>query len=169
MGRPIQVDVQVADGVSGVPCHDDIRRWLAEAVAEDHRLGQRAVEFSVRIVDEDEGRTLNREYRERDRATNVLSFPLMDLAIEELPADLPLALGDIVICEPVVRREAEEQGRDPAHHWAHLLVHGALHLLGHDHETDREAAEMEALETRILSRRGIPDPYSEASLRQAAT
>jgi probable rRNA maturation factor len=115
------------------------------------------VEVSVRIVDAEEVRTLNREYRDKDRATNVLSFPAGPLA--GLPDDAPILLGDIVVCASVVDSEAAEQGKDVADHWAHMLVHGTLHLLGFDHEDDTEAAAMEALETQVLTQHGLPDPY----------
>jgi probable rRNA maturation factor len=109
---------------------------------------------SVRIVDTEEGQALNLQYRGRDYATNVLSFPV------ELPpgVNLPL-IGDLVICAPVVAREAAEQGKKPADHWAHLTIHGTLHLLGYDHIDEAEAETMEALETRVLAGLGIADPY----------
>jgi probable rRNA maturation factor len=109
---------------------------------------------AIRIVDADEGQALNLQYRGRDYATNVLSFPA------DLPpgVNLPL-IGDLVICAPVVAREAAEQGKKPTDHWAHMTVHGTLHLLGYDHMEDAEAEAMEALETRILAGLGIADPY----------
>jgi probable rRNA maturation factor len=108
-----------------------------------------------RAFDTKEGRTLNRDYRGKDYATNVLSFPV------ELPpgVNLPL-IGDLVICAPVVAREALEQGKPSRHHWAHMTVHGVLHLIGYDHIDDQEAEQMEALETRILAGLGIDDPYA---------
>ena len=102
-------------------------------------------------------RALNRDYREQDKTTNVLSFPAGEIA--GLPDDAPRALGDIVICAAVISDEAAEQGKELSAHWAHMLVHGTLHLLGYDHETDAEAAAMEGLETRILCQHGCPDPY----------
>ena len=115
------------------------------------------VEVSVRIVDEVESRNLNRQYRDRDYATNVLSFPGGDAA---LPPGLPRPLGDIVICGPVVQRESAEQGKTATDHWAHMLVHGTLHLLGFDHALEPEAARMEAMEAQILASRGVGDPYA---------
>lgn len=113
-----------------------------------------ATELSVRIVDVDEMRELNRRFRGQDKPTNVLSFPA------ELVGDLPFRhLGDIVICAAVVATEAHAQGKSEAAHWAHMLVHGALHLLGHDHENDDEAQRMERLETQALARLGWPCPY----------
>jgi probable rRNA maturation factor len=137
-----------------IPSSASFRRW-AEAALTGARHRSPA-EFSIRIVDAREGRELNRRYRDRDYATNVLSFPA------ELPRGIssPL-LGDIVICAPVVAREAREQGKSARDHYAHLTVHGVLHLLGFDHRHEAEAARMEALETRVLAGLGIADPYKE--------
>ena len=144
------LDLQIVSAARGIPSGEDFRRWVSAALgpeAEDWEL-------TVRVVDELEARVLNRDYRGRDYATNVLSFPA------ELPpgVDLPL-LGDLVLCAPVVAREAAEQGKAAADHWAHLTVHGVLHLLGHDHEEDAQAAMMEDLERRVLAGLGIADPY----------
>jgi len=111
---------------------------------------------SVRIVDAEEGRALNARWRERDRPTNVLSFPA------DLPPELELPLlGDLVLCAPVVLREAAEQGKRVEDHWAHLVIHGVLHLLGMDHQDDAEAEEMEQREREILAALGIDDPYAD--------
>lgn len=124
-----------------------IRRWIQAALFAP-------AELTIRFVDAEEGRTLNRDYRGKDYATNVLSFPV------ELPPGVKLPLiGDLVICAPVVAREAKEQGKPARNHWAHMTVHGVLHLLGYDHIDDDEAEAMEALETRILAGLGIDDPY----------
>ena len=155
----IQVDVQVAANVSDVPADLDIQNWLEQVIAQVGNDTARSVEISVKIVDEAEGRALNRQFRQKDSATNVLSFPLLDAELPELPAEMPLAMGDIVICAPVVAREASEQGKNSLDHWAHMLVHGALHLFGYDHETEVEAQEMEMLEARILAVRGVKNPY----------
>ena len=108
----------------------------------------------MRLVDEEESQTLNREYRGKDKPTNVLSFP------SDLPAvvenDL---LGDLVICVPVVAREANEQGKSLEAHWAHLVIHGLLHLMGYDHQTDEEALQMESRERELLQQLNYPDPY----------
>ena len=137
----------------GVPTPASFRRW-AEATLHGARH-RKATELSIRIVGAREGRVLNRQYRGKDYATNVLSFPV------ELPRGItsPL-LGDLVICAPVVVREAREQGKSPRNHYAHLTVHGVLHLLGFDHLDERDAVRMEALETRILAELGIADPYA---------
>ena len=113
-----------------------------------------AVELVIRIVDEAESRALNRQYRGIDRPTNVLSFPFE--APPQVPSD---HIGDLVICAPVVEREAADQGKPLEAHWAHMVVHGVLHLLGYDHETDEDAATMEGLEIAILGRLGFPNPY----------
>lgn len=135
------------------PSEEDFRRWCELA------LRQRSAdsELTIRLVDESEGRELNRTWRQKDYATNVLSFPA-DVPDEFL--DIPL-LGDLVICVPVVAREAAEQGKPLAAHWAHLVIHGCLHLLGYDHIEDAEAEEMENLERQLLAELGHPDPYAE--------
>ena len=126
----------------------DLRRWARAA------LRDRDAEVAVRLVGEDEGRALNRDYRGRDYATNVLTFVYDEAAAPGMPL-----FGDIVLCVPVVVREAQEQGKAVAAHFAHLMVHGMLHLQGFDHETEAEAEVMEALETEILAGLGISDPY----------
>ena len=159
MSSDIQIDVQVAANVSNVPADLVIQNWLEQVIAQVGNDTARSIEISVKIVDETEGRALNRQFRQKDSATNVLSFPLLDADLPELPAELPLAMGDIVICAPVVAREASEQGKNSLDHWAHMLVHGALHLFGYDHETEVEAQEMEMLEARILAVGGVGNPY----------
>ncbi|WP_312233098.1 rRNA maturation RNase YbeY [Stutzerimonas nitrititolerans] len=135
------------------PGDEDFRRWCELA------LRQRSAdsELTIRLVDEAEGHELNHTWRQKDYATNVLSFPA-DVPDELL--DIPL-LGDLVICVPVVAREAAEQGKPLEAHWAHLVIHGCLHLLGYDHIDDAEADEMEALERQLLAELGHPDPYAE--------
>lgn len=137
----------------GVPAAASFRRW-AEAALRGARHRRRA-ELAIRIVDSTEGLALNRQYRGRDYATNVLSFPV------EPPPGVRLALiGDLAICAPVVLREAAEQGKPARAHWAHLTVHGVLHLLGYDHIVDADAEVMESLERRVLASLGIDDPYA---------
>ncbi|MEE7547265.1 rRNA maturation RNase YbeY, partial [Xanthomonas sp. Kuri4-1] len=140
---------------AGLPAAVSFRRWVAAALK--GRI--READLAIRLVDEKEGRSLNHHYRGKDYATNVLSFPA------ELPEGLPKGiklplLGDLVICAPVVAREAAEQGKPLAAHYAHLTVHGTLHLLGWDHEDDREAEAMEQLEREILAELGVSDPYA---------
>ncbi|PZO09607.1 MAG: rRNA maturation RNase YbeY [Lysobacteraceae bacterium] len=149
---PVQLDVSVSYGLprAGLPAAVSFRRWAAAAA--QGRI--RRADLAIRLVDAKEGRALNRHYRGKDYATNVLSFPV------ELPegVNLPL-LGDLVICAPVVAKEALDQGKPLSAHYAHLTVHGVLHLLGLDHEDEREAEAMEQLERDILAGLGLPDPY----------
>jgi len=151
----VLVDVQLASNDETIPGTDIVESWVARAV--DAADGPEATEVSVRIVDADEMRALNRDYRDMDKATNVLSFPANH--IEGVPDDIPLLLGDIVVCSSVVRDEADEQEKAVADHWAHMLVHGTLHLLGYDHEKDAQAEAMESLEKQILAKYGLADPY----------
>jgi probable rRNA maturation factor len=138
---------------AGLPSAASFRRWVEAALHGAKR--RKPAELAIRIVDADEGRALNRDYRGKDYATNVLSFPA------ELPRGVVLPLiGDLAICAPVVLREAAEQHKLPRDHWAHMTIHGVLHLLGYDHIEDTEAEAMEALETRILAGLGIADPYA---------
>ena len=151
-GSTLTLSVGYAAPRRGVPAAASFRRWAEAALRGAKR--RKATELSIRIVDTDEGRTLNREYRGKDYATNVLSFAV------ELPPGVALPLiGDLAICAPVVAREAAEQGKPARDHWAHMTVHGVLHLLGYDHMEEAEAEAMEALETRILAGLGIANPY----------
>lgn len=156
MNCGVEVDIQLASRAPGLPDEHSIRRWVGAALASVGPADNTVL--TVRIVDEEESRALNQRFRGRDAATNVLSFP----AAPPQPlagGDAPPALGDIVICAPLVFREAEAQGKQSADHFAHLLVHGVLHLKGFDHEQDAEAEAMEALEIRILADGGIGNPY----------
>ncbi len=159
MAQTVQIDVQVASGVVSAPQVSDIQKWVEQAISRVGTDATRDLEVSVRVVGEEEARSLNKQFRDQDSTTNVLSFPSRDAGSAVLPVESMLALGDIVICGPVVVREAQEQGKDSSDHWAHMLVHGALHLLGYDHETDAQAAEMESLEVRILADGGVANPY----------
>ena len=155
----LDIDIQVASAGDRVPDSSQIHRWVAAAVTAggEHKIDARA-ELSVRIVDREESRRLNQRYRAQDKATNVLSFPA------DLPAQLQLPLlGDLVVCAPVVICEAREQGKTAEAHWAHMLVHGTLHLLGYDHLEDAEAEVMENLETRILLAMDYPPPYEPST------
>ena len=149
----IELDLQLATEASDLPAEAQLRRWV------ELTLRQRTAdsELTIRLVDAEEGQELNRTYRHKDYATNVLSFPA------EVPdglLDIPL-LGDLVICVPVVEREAREQNKALEAHWAHLVIHGCLHLLGYDHIDDEEAEEMEGLERQLLAELGYPDPYRD--------
>lgn len=158
MSAEISVDVQNASVAGNVPAEREIRSWIRTAI--EQAGAPSPAEVSVRIVDEEEGQALNRTYRGTNKPTNVLSFPAGNDSGAGLPPEVPRSLGDIVICAPVVVREARAQGKDVADHWAHLLVHGTLHLLGYDHERDEDATKMEDLERRTLAARGLGDPYA---------
>jgi len=153
----LTVDVQVACDDTDIPPHTEIHDWIEAAVQQSGCAPGDSLEVAVRIVDVEEIQTLNNLYREQDKVTNVLSFPAGE--IEGLPGEASRALGDVVICAPVVAAEASEQGKRLADQWGHMLVHGTLHLLGFDHETDAEAGEMEALESKILASQNVTDPY----------
>lgn len=140
------VAIQRCVPARGLPSAGSLRQWAAAA------LGRARGELTIRIVAERESQALNRKFRGKDQPTNVLSFQA-----ESAPGEK--ALGDLVICAPVVQREAREQAKTTRAHWAHMVVHGCLHLLGFDHEREPEARRMEAREVRILRRLGYPDPY----------
>lgn len=147
------LDLQIAcDEAPGLPTEQDFETWLAAALE-----GERdETEVTVRLVDEAESQALNRDYRGKDKPTNVLSFPF------EAPPGIALPLlGDLVICRQVVEREAAEQNKPLQAHWAHMVVHGCLHLLGFDHIKDDEAEEMEAREVAILAGLGMDNPYQD--------
>lgn len=141
----LDIDIQIESRITGIPKPAQFRRWLAAAL-------DRPATLTLRVVNAAEGRSLNSAFRGKDYATNVLTF----IYHEKRAARL---MGDIVLCAPVVAAEAKKQGKPLAHHWAHLTVHGALHLAGMDHENERDAARMEGREKRILAGLGVPDPY----------
>ena len=144
--------VQFAIKAADVPSKHALKYWVRAALPP-----KGGATIAVRIVDEVEGRQLNHDYRGRDYATNVLSFAFNEG--ETMPGVPHMLLGDLVLCAPVVAREALAQGKLAAAHWAHLLVHGVLHLRGFDHQADADAQTMEAMETQILATMGIADPY----------
>lgn len=148
-----QIDVEVNSSSTRIPSVENIERWIEAALHSDELSD---AEVSVYIVDESESQELNKQYRSKDKPTNVLSFPA-DIPDE---VGVPL-LGDLVVCAPVVEREAREQGKTLEAHWAHMLIHGTLHLLGYDHIEDDEAEVMEALETRLMTQLQYPAPYTE--------
>lgn len=143
----LSLAVQYASAAKDLPTRPRLRRWVSAALRHDAQI-------TLRIVDEAEGRELNRSYRGKDYATNVLTFTYDD--------QLPL-LGDIVLCAPVVAHEAREQRKELAAHYAHLVVHAILHLQGYEHENEQEASEMENLETAIMAKLGYADPYAVTS------
>jgi probable rRNA maturation factor len=139
-----------------VPQRQEFERWLQQILP----LFQQEAELTIRVVDELESQELNHQYRGKNKPTNVLSFPF------EIPEHLPEGveielLGDLIICAPVVEREAQEQNKALLAHWAHMTLHGCLHLLGYDHIEDKEAEEMESLEIEILQKMGFPNPYND--------
>ncbi|HTT02515.1 MAG TPA: rRNA maturation RNase YbeY [Steroidobacteraceae bacterium] len=162
MSEPLRVEV-LRRGRTWSPGATQIDAWARAA------LGRRAAgrELAVRIVGARESRRLNAHYRGRDRPTNVLSFPMSSAAQPQRPGamastaatGMPAALGDLVICSPLVRREAQLQRKSLRAHWAHLVVHGALHLIGYDHEHPRAARRMERREIAVLKRLGFQNPY----------
>ena len=151
------VDVQVACSDPGIPDKRQMTAWVAAAIAAAEHPHAAGVEVSVLVVDADEIQKLNERYRQQDKPTNVLSFPA---ELPAAPAGQPAPLGDVVICAPIVRSEAEQQGKALQSHWAHMLVHGTLHLLGYDHVQDADADRMEDLEASILAAHGIANPYA---------
>jgi probable rRNA maturation factor len=148
-----QIDIESNSQSQVIPALAELEGWISAALqSQDFE----DAEVSVYIVDDEEGQELNAQYRGKDYPTNVLSFPA-DIAEE---VGIPL-LGDLVVCAPVVEREAQEQGKTLQAHWAHMLIHGTLHLVGFDHIEDEEAETMEALETQIVTGLGYPAPYQE--------
>lgn len=137
-------------------------QWLCDCAALAYE-GEREGSAVLRIVEPDEAQTLNREFREKDYATNILSFPsdFADLPAEVLDEDDAGYLGDLVVCAAVVNEEARQQQKTTQQHWAHLVIHGVLHLQGYDHLVADEAEEMESLEIQLLAKIGVPDPYNE--------
>lgn len=150
----VTLDLQlVCANTEGLPSEADFQRWVDGVIP----AFQQEAELTIRLVDEAESHTLNMTYRGKDRPTNVLSFPF------ECPPeidDFPL-LGDLVICRQVVEKEAAEQKKTTEEHWAHMVVHGCLHLLGYDHIDDAEAEEMEALEVELMAAMNYANPYQD--------
>ncbi|MFZ9642269.1 MAG: rRNA maturation RNase YbeY [Candidatus Methylopumilus sp.] len=142
----LSMDVQYASELAGLPTKAQFKRWARKTIRVDS-------EITLRIVDEAEGRALNHAYRQKDYATNVLTFAL---------AEEPLVMADIVICAPIVAKEAAQQGKTLLAHFAHLTVHGVLHTHGYDHELAEQAELMESIETQILTQLGYADPYADS-------
>lgn len=152
----LMLDMQVADELEGwshfLPNEQQLTLWASTALAQ--RCSFTEPELTIRLVEVEESHELNFEYRGKDKPTNVLSFPF------EVPEHVPLELlGDLIICAPVVQQESEQQNKTAEQHWAHMVVHGCLHLLGFDHIKDEEAEIMENLERQIMAELGYPDPY----------
>lgn len=148
----IKFSLQIAEKNFFIPKRSDIKRWLEKAIVPLRSNG----EVCIRIVDEQESANLNAQFRQKNYPTNILSFPA--IAPEEIKNEY---LGDMVLCPAVIEREAEEQHKKLEHHWAHLIIHGSLHLLGYDHVAEQDAEIMEALEIKLLQQLGYPNPYEE--------
>ena len=148
---PIEIEIQRASSATNLPCESDFQRWASAAL-----LDKEKTSVVIRLVDSDESRQLNRDYRGVDKPTNVLSFPF------EAPIEIADEfLGDMIICAPVVEQEALQQNKPLKAHWAHMVAHGMLHLQGYDHQDDQQAEQMERLESEILATLGFPDPYKK--------
>ncbi|MCX7069221.1 MAG: rRNA maturation RNase YbeY [Methylococcales bacterium] len=148
------VEIQIIFTSPKQPSEAQIQLWIDTALTDI----QRDTEIVVRIVDEQESAELNETYRHKQGATNILSFPV------EIPEGIDLnLLGDLVICAPVLEKEAQQQGKILDHHWAHIIIHGVLHLLGYDHLDDEQAEEMESKEITLLQKLNIPNPYEQVT------
>ncbi len=152
------LDIQIATSLEPLPDKALLQKWVEKALD----VQNQAAEIILRIVDEAEGKALNKTWQKKDSATNVLSFP-----IGETLAVLPNLLGDIVICAPIVEREAEVQGKQSDAHWAHLVTHGVLHLQGYDHQNQEQAHLMETKEIAILKSHCYPNPYHSETGRSS--
>jgi len=152
------LSLQKASSVKGLPSNTDFKTWINSALAVAKYA--KPCEVAIRLVDEQESHALNLQYRGKDKATNVLSFPsdLPEAVLDSLPRE---PLGDIIICVPVLLAEAQQQSKTAEAHWAHLTIHGILHLLGFDHIDDDEAEEMEALEVEALQNLAYANPYED--------
>ncbi len=148
------IEIQIADPGQAHPAPALLLQWVLLALG-----GRQGIAMTLRVVGESEARALNHRYRDRDYPTNVLSFRAPD-DWPDVDGE-PEHLGDLVVCAPVIAREAVEQDKLAKSHWAHIVIHGVLHLLGHDHESDSEALAMESLERELLAQLGIPDPYRD--------
>ena len=148
------LDIQIISQSKQLPEQEQFQNWV-DAVLNDE---SQDAEFVIRIVDEAEMIQFNEQYRDKKGSTNILSFPFE--APEGIDSHL---LGDMLVCAPVVEKEAQQQNKELNHHWAHMIVHGVLHLLGYDHVDDQDAEEMEALEIKILKKIKIKNPYEEKS------
>ena len=152
----VTLDLQLASDTADIPAEDQLQQWLQLAWQ-----GDEPTEVTIRVVDESEMQALNLQYRGKDKPTNVLSFPF------EAPAGITIPLaGDLVICASVVAQEAREQYKDTNAHWAHMVIHGMLHLQSYDHIDDNEAQEMEGLEICLLAQIGIANPYDQAEVTE---
>ncbi len=160
---PLELDIQNPAELNNIPCNESLLLWVDSALQE--KLTNTAISLVLRVVDAAESQSLNTQFRQKNSPTNVLSFPFeMPQEIPELgtlnPAEnLIRHLGDLVLCAPIIEQEALQQGKTLTQHWAHMIIHGMLHLQGYDHLETSQAEEMETLEIDILKQLGFPDPY----------
>lgn len=146
----IELDIQIATQNSDLPSKEQFYQWVSAVLTPYNK----PYELTIRIVEQTESQQLNHQYRHKDKPTNVLSFPF------EVPEGIDLnLLGDLVVCADIVEQEAQQQHKTSTAHWAHMITHGCLHLLGYDHISESEANEMEALEIKILAQQGYENPY----------
>ena len=151
----MEVDLDIQREVDGLPKDQELVNWVREVLTLEQ---QGDTEITIRFVSEEESAELNYQYRNKQNSTNILSFPF------EVPDEVELnLLGDLIICSDIVKKEASEQKKEELAHWAHMVVHGTLHLLGYDHLTDAEATVMETKEIKILSQLGYSDPYLDVT------
>ena len=162
-----RIDIDLQNALSAesdgqfIPSNTQFDTWFKKALAlQDQRVIDKECELTIRLVEAAESQSINHEYRDKAKPTNVLSFPsdLPDFIIE---SEAAYYLGDLIVCSSVLRKEAEEQNKKLEDHWAHICIHGLLHLLGYDHINENEAVHMEALEAKILAELGIDDPYKD--------
>jgi len=150
------IDLQIACQETQIPSLAQFQLWITSALAEVSSDTTQDFELTIRLVNNEESQQLNHQYRQKDKPTNVLSFPF------EVPDGIEMnLLGDLVICIDVMKEEAQAQNKALFDHWAHLVIHGCLHLVGFDHISDEEALEMESIEIAILAKLGINNPYTE--------
>jgi len=154
----VNLEVQYTEQAEEPPSIDEFQSWANMAL-----INEKEVQVSLRVVGEEESQSLNKEYRNKDKSTNVLSFPMEipQALVDEI--DMPVILGDLIICAPVVEQEARQQNKTSKAHWAHMVIHGMLHLQGYDHISDEQAEEMEILEIKLLQQLGIENPYGHDS------
>jgi len=154
----VNLEVQYTEQAEEPPSIDEFQSWANMAL-----INEKEVQVSLRVVGEEESQSLNKEYRNKDKSTNVLSFPMEipQALVDEI--DMPVILGDLIICAPVVEQEARQQNKTSKAHWAHMVIHGMLHLQGYDHISDEQAEEMESLEIKLLQQLGIENPYGHDS------
>jgi probable rRNA maturation factor len=162
-----RIDIDLQNALSAesdgqfIPSNTQFDTWFKKALTlQDQRVIDKDCELTIRLVDATESHSINHEYRDKAKPTNVLSFPsdLPDFIIE---SEATYYLGDLIVCSSVLSKEAAEQNKKLENHWAHICIHGLLHLLGYDHINENEAVHMEALETKILAELGIDDPYKD--------